>query len=150
MYYRWHPLFGLSLPVHRRRKSNSGERVCCQLPDGTLCSLPSWMLNPECARFSFGSPLISVEALCELRHLLAAWQPPSNCGKALLRSPAKEEGDETTSEATQPADESAASQCARDSGSRPQAKGTDAYAHGATNQRSPRKQYRATSQRRER
>src|SRR5207245_2056321 len=26
--------------------------------------------------------LISEEALCELRHLLAAWQPPSNCGKA--------------------------------------------------------------------
>src|SRR5438034_6091448 len=132
----------MSLPVHKRRKSNSGERVSCQLPDGTLCSLPSWMLNPECAHFSFGAPLVSVEALCELRHLLAAWQAPANCGNALLKPPAKEGEDETTSEATRHADEPAASPCARDSGSRPQAKGTDAYAHGATNQRSPLKQHR--------
>ena len=103
MYYRWHPFFGMSLPVHKRRKSSSGERVSCQLPDGTLCSVPSWMLRPECAHFSFGSPLISVEALCELRNLVAAWQAPSNCGKALLKSPAKEGGDETIAKArTQP------------------------------------------------
>src|SRR4029077_9470973 len=103
VYYRWHPLFGLSLPVHKRRKISNGERVSCQLPDGTLWSLPSWMLNPECAHFSFGAPLVSVEALCELRHLLAAWQAPTNCGNALLKSPAKEGEDETTSERTKAA-----------------------------------------------
>jgi hypothetical protein len=72
------------------------------------------MLRPECAQFSFGPPLISVEALHELRHLLTAWQIPATCDKALLGSPTKEEGDETISEATQAADESAASQYARD------------------------------------
>src|SRR2546426_8219297 len=85
VYYRWHPLFGLSLPVHRRRKSSNGERVSCQLPGGKLYSLPSWMLRPDCAQFSFGSPLISVEALCELRNLIAAWQASGTCGKALLQ-----------------------------------------------------------------
>ena len=112
MYYRWHPLFGLSLPVHKRRKIRTGEQVSCQLPDGTQCSVPSWMLRPECAQFSFGPPLISVEALHELRHLLTAWQISATCDKALLGSPTKEEGDETISEATQAADESAASQYA--------------------------------------
>ena len=150
VYYRWHPLFGLSLPVHRRRKSSNGERVFCQLPDGKFCSLPSWMLRPDCAQFSLGSPLISVEALSELRNLLTAWQTPATCGKALLKSPAKEGGDETISEATQAADESAALQCARDQSSQPQAKGTGAYTHGATHQRGQRKQPRATSQRRKR
>src|SRR5205814_1948601 len=114
VYYRWHPLFGLSLPVHKRRRSSAGEQVFCQLPDGTLGSIPSWMLSPDCSRFSFGSPLISVEALCAVRDLLAAWQTPFNCGKAWLKSPAKEGGDETIAKANQPADESAASGCARD------------------------------------
>jgi hypothetical protein len=151
VYYRWHPFFGLSLPVHKRRKTrSSGERVCCQLPDGTLCSVPSWMLRPECAHFSFGAPLISVEALSEVRHLLTAWQTPATCGKPLLKSPAKEGGDETISEATQAADESATFQRARDQSSQPQAKGTGAYAHGTTRQRGPRKQSRTTNQRRKR
>ena len=71
MYYRWHPLFGLSLPVHKRRKSSNGERVSfVSFLTARSASLPSWMLNPECAHFSFGAPLVSVEALCELRHLL--------------------------------------------------------------------------------
>ena len=150
VYYRWHPLFGLSLPVHKRRRSGNSERVYCQLPDGTLCSVPSWMLRPECAHFSFGSPMISVEALCELHHLLTAWQAPAICGKALLKSPAKEGEDETISEATQAADESAASQHARDRSSQPQTKRTRAYAHGIPNQRGHRKQRRGTTKRRTR
>ena len=150
VYYRWHPLFGLSLPVHKRRKIRSGEQVSCQLPDGTQCSVPSWMLRPECAQFSFGPPLISVEALHELRHLLTAWQISATCDKALLGSPTKEEGDETISEATQAADESAASQYARDHSSQPQTKGTGDYAHGIPNQRGHPKQRRGTSKRRKR
>jgi len=146
VYYRWHPLFGLSLPVHKRRRSGNGERVYCQLPDGTLCSVPSWMLRPECAHFSFGSPLISVDALGELRQLLTAWQAPATCGKALLKSPAKEGGDETISEATQAADESATCRRARDHSSQPKANGTEAYTYGAANQCGQRKQPRAKSQ----
>jgi hypothetical protein len=148
VYYRWHPLFGLSLPVHKRRKTSNGERVFCQLPDGRLCAVPSWMLRPDCAQYSLGCPLISVEALCELRNLLAAWQTSGICGKALLKSPAKEGGDETTSEATQLANEPATSQCARDRSSQPQAKGTGGYTHGATNQGSqPQPHHAATGRR---
>ena len=147
VYYRWHPLFGLSLPVHKRRRNRYGERVSCQLPDGRLCSIPNWMLRPECAQFSFGSPLISVEALYELRDVLTALQPPASCGKALLKSPAKEGGDETTSEATQPTtDASATSPCTRDGSSWPQANGTGTDTHGDLNQRSVPKGSRSTRQ----
>jgi hypothetical protein len=41
VYYRWHPLFGQSLRVHRRMKTRNGEQIFCQLPDSTLCALPS-------------------------------------------------------------------------------------------------------------
>jgi hypothetical protein len=98
------------------------------------------MLRPECTHFLCGPPLISVEALCELHDLLTAWQTAATCGKALLKSPAKEGGDETISEATQGPDESAPSQCASEPSLQQQAKGTGAYAHGATHQRDQRKQ----------
>ena len=114
MYYRWHPLFGLSLPVRKRRRTRDGEQVLCQVPDGTLCSIPDWMFRPECAQFSFGAPLISVEALCELQRLVVASQTQSASSKALLKSSGKEEGNEAIGKATHSADESTASGCTRD------------------------------------
>src|SRR5262249_2795296 len=144
----WHPFFGLSLSVHKRKQTTDGERVFCRHPDGTLCSIPNWMLRPECAQFSLGPPLIAVKALCDLRNLLASWQAPGRCDKALLKSPTKEAGDETTSKATQPSAESATPQGARDRGSRPQTKRIGAYTDGATNHRGPREQISANRHRR--
>jgi len=137
VYYRWHPLFGQSLPVHKRRRNNNNEQVVfCRLSDGRLCSLPDWMLSPECGHLSLGSPMVSVEALCHLHSLTTACQVRSTCGNALLESPVKEGGNETTSEAIPAAaDESAASRRTRDGSSRPQAKGTGTYIDRDTNQR---------------
>jgi hypothetical protein len=148
VYYRWHPLFGQSLPVHKRRRNNNREQVFCRLPDGRLCSLPDWMLNPECEHFFLGSPVVSIEALRKLHSLLTACQVRSTCGNALLESPAKEGGNETTSEAIQAADESAASRRTRDRSSRPQAKGIGTYTDGDTNQRGPHKRAHFTRSRR--
>ena len=49
VYYRWHPFFGLSLPVWRRSKHRDDERIYCKAPDGRICVLPEWMLRAECA-----------------------------------------------------------------------------------------------------
>ena len=143
LYYRWHPLFGLSLPVRKRRRTRDGQQVFCQAPDGTFCSVPDWMLRPECAQFSLGAPLISVEALAELHRVLVAVQIPSDGAKALLQSSAKEEGHETIGEATHRADESTPSGSIGD-GSGRQAKGVGTNAHGNANQRGPRKRAPAT------
>src|SRR6266540_3688973 len=138
VYYRWHPLFGLSLPVCGRSKHRDGERIYCKSPDGRICFLPSWMLRPECSQFSSGSPLVSLGALVELHDLLAAWQPPGPCDKAYLTPSRKEGVNEAICEATRPADESAAAQSttSHDS-SRRQARGTDPCTDGAADQRGP-------------
>jgi hypothetical protein len=102
VYYRWHPLSGLALPVRRRQKNCSAEQLLCQSPDGRTLAIPSWICSPECLQFSLGSPLISVEALAELRTVLHVWHTAFDC----LTS--KEEIDETARRATQPTDESTA------------------------------------------
>src|ERR1039457_7141549 len=105
VYYRWHPLFGLSLPVCRRSQHREGERIYCQAPDGRICLLPSWMLSPECSRFLLGPPWVSLAALGELHDLLSAWQAPPPCDKASPRLTRKEACSEEISETTQQADE---------------------------------------------
>ena len=85
IYYRWHPLFGRSLRVCKRENKRRGEYIFCQLPDGTISALPTWMFSPECAEFSLSSPLISVEALLQLRDVLDALQVSSGCDKASLK-----------------------------------------------------------------
>jgi hypothetical protein len=93
VYYRWHPLSGLALPVRRRQQDRNGERLLCQAPDGKLLSLPSWMCDPDCIRFSIGPPLISTDALGQLRALLDMCQASSN------HVSDKEDVDETSSQA---------------------------------------------------
>ena len=102
VHYRWHPLFGQSLRVHRRVKTRNGEQIFCQLPDNTLCALPMWMFRAECAQLTVGPPVIAVEALCELRDVLTAWQTPSSCDKAFLTQSPPEVVNETVREADQP------------------------------------------------
>jgi len=46
--------------------------VVVQLPDGTLCALPTWMTDPSvCAVMLVGPPVASCEALLELRGVVA-------------------------------------------------------------------------------
>ena len=82
VYYRWHPLAGQKLIVHGRVNRN-GERVLCRLPDGTVGSLPAWMLRADSSQFTLGKPLVSVDALRELRDLLSTLQ--ASAGYARLR-----------------------------------------------------------------
>ena len=49
------------------------------------------MLSPECSQFSFGPPLISVEALFELRDLFASLPLHADCDRASLHAIPKEE-----------------------------------------------------------
>jgi hypothetical protein len=70
VYYRWHPLAGKNLRVHKRQKDRYGEYIFVRLPDDTICGLPAWMFNVACAEFVIGTPFISIEALTELRDLL--------------------------------------------------------------------------------
>ena len=71
VYYRWHPLFGQTLNVYKRRRGRTGERKVCELGDGRTIAIPAWMLHPDCAQMLLGPPQISLEALAELRRLLS-------------------------------------------------------------------------------
>ena len=106
VYYRWHPLAGQKLIVHGRINRN-GERVLCRLPDGTVGSLPAWMLRADSSHFILGKPLVSVDALRELRDLLSTLQAASGGGKASLKIVPKE-GTNETAEATHTATASTA------------------------------------------
>jgi hypothetical protein len=97
-----HPLAGQKLIVHGRVNRN-GERVLCRLPDGTVGSLPAWMLRAESSRFTLGKPLVSVDALRELRELLSTLQASPDCGKASLKIMPREGIDETRPPANLPA-----------------------------------------------
>jgi hypothetical protein len=88
-------------------KDRHDEHIFCELPDGTIYSLPIWMFRPESMHFPLGSPLISVEALATLRDLIGALRTPASCDIASLSQPPKEGVDEATSDvnkhAVQPA-----------------------------------------------
>jgi len=85
--------------VYDRKKTRQGEYFVCRVPDSTTLAVPAWMLNPECAQFSLGPPLVAVEALLELRDLLTTLRLPADCDKASLKSSLQEEAHEATREA---------------------------------------------------
>ena len=108
IYYRWHPLFGLSLPVRKRRKDPDGDRVFCE-SDGKLYPVPSWMLSPECSQFALGPALLSTgpairgtKALSELHDLLTSLPMHVDCDKPSLNSSPKEGVDEAIGKAIYP------------------------------------------------
>ena len=107
VYYRWHPLFRQTLRIHKRMKDRHGEHIFCELPDGTVCSLPTWMFRPDCMHFPIASPLISVGALAALRDLIGTLRTAASGAMATLDQPLKEGVDEATSDthehAVQPA-----------------------------------------------
>jgi hypothetical protein len=41
VYDRWHPLYGQSPPVRKRRKFPYGEQVFVQLESGATCAVPA-------------------------------------------------------------------------------------------------------------
>src|SRR5215831_16431890 len=96
----------MSLRVVRRMKYRHGEHLICERPDRSLCSVPRWMFDPECATFSLGQPAVAIEALHELRDLLTSLQNASSCDKASVRSPSQEDKHEIPSAVRQPATES--------------------------------------------
>jgi len=110
IYYRWHPLCGLScLFVRVEKTATANASIASQTAN---LSLPSWMLSHECSQFSLGPPLISAEALVELRELLASLRLHADCDKASPHSSPKEGIDETIGKAALSADESSALQYA--------------------------------------
>jgi hypothetical protein len=73
VHYRWCALRGVQLQCRRQLSDSDGDYLDCELPDGAGALIPSWMTDPVvCAGFSFGAPLISLQALIELRLLLNA------------------------------------------------------------------------------
>src|SRR5579884_4022781 len=124
VYYRWHPLFRQTLRVQKRMKDRHGEHIFCELPDGTVCSLPSWMFRPECAYLALGSPIVSVEALAALRDLLDTLRARPQCDMHSLDQSSKEGVNEAASDATQHAVHPAPARRAGGSNSRRQAKRT--------------------------
>ena len=145
VYYHWHPLCGLSLPVRSRRKDRGDERIYCEL-DGKIYPLPNWMLSPECSQFSVGPPVISAEALVELRELLTSLPLQADCAKASPHSSPKEGVDETIGETSLCTDESLALQYADNRNAR-RPKGPDPRSCGTTHQGSGRKKRAARKRR---
>jgi hypothetical protein len=94
-------LFGESLRVTAHRKVSPNNEIVCQRSDGTRVVLPVWMLDPNCSTFVVGQPLISLDALIELRQLLTAVQSRGNAG---INEDSREAIDEaTTRTSTTPA-----------------------------------------------
>ena len=102
VYYKWHPLAGQNLEVHKRKKDESGEYVFVRLPDETICGLPAWMFHPACAEFVVGPPLISIEALTELRGVLAELRTSPACDMASVKQLATEVPNEASTRFTSP------------------------------------------------
>ena len=148
VHYRWHPLFGQSLRVHRRVKTRNGEQIFCQLPDNTLCALPMWMFSAECAQFTVGPPLIRIEALRELRDVLTAWQTTSFCDKASLTQSPPEVVHETVREADQPSTDAFTNPyCIQSGSNRREAERIGSGAGGAADQRRTRRRRRKKDKR---
>ena len=73
-------------------KYPGGESVFCELPDGTVASLPAWMTDiSACSGLSLGSPLVSSSALVELRALLDSLHSCSHCDNASVDLRLREE-----------------------------------------------------------
>src|ERR1035438_7228502 len=73
VYYRWHPLCGQRLRVHRQEaREHRGETLFCELPDEIVIAVPAWMTHSDAANLALGPPQPSTDALLELRALLDA------------------------------------------------------------------------------
>ena len=73
MRYRWHAYFDRDLAV-LYRETRRGEIVyVCVMPDGTGSVVPEWMFDSAvCTQSEIGAARLSVDAMLDLRALLAA------------------------------------------------------------------------------
>src|SRR6266849_4491316 len=92
--YRWHPLYGESLPVCGRKRDRHGEHFFCRLSDDTICLLPAGMFGPRHRESAIGPPVIAIDALATLRELLTAVRAADASGSSLRSAP--EDRDEAT------------------------------------------------------
>ena len=71
VHYPWHPHYGETLEVRRFWHNRSASGWICQVPSkakGVVVPVPAWMTDKTfCDSLSVGNPLLSMEALCELR-----------------------------------------------------------------------------------
>ncbi len=113
MHYRWLALHGISLQCQRRVSLPDGEYFHCELPDGAMGAIPVWMTDPvTCAGFSLAEPLVSVEALTNLRALLDSLRSICSAGPGIkeeeptshkqANSNASEDGDGSRSRREEP------------------------------------------------
>jgi hypothetical protein len=92
IHYRWHPYFGRTLPVTRRVSRNGCDYVNCELPDGTVGAVPTWMTDPEvCSLHTLGPGQVTLEALTELRNLIDI-SSSENVLSSALEGPKTEDG----------------------------------------------------------
>lgn len=139
VHYRWHPLFGQVLPVHKRMKDRHGEHIFVELADETICSLPAWMFSPECAIFSVSSPLVAVDALTSLREFLSSLQCPNDCAKSSVNPTPKERASEAIDSQKKRATEPAAARRSSNGSPRQQTARTGKGTRGAAHERGKRK-----------
>src|SRR2546426_11456095 len=85
--YRWHPLYGESLPVCGGKRDRYGEHFFCRLPDDTICLLPAWMFDSANRKSAIGPPVIAIEALAALRDLLTTVRAAGASGSSLRSAP---------------------------------------------------------------
>jgi len=148
VYYRWHPLFRQALPIHKRMKDHHGEHIFCELPDGTICSLPAWMFRPDCLHFSLGRPMVSVAAMAALRDLIGVLQTSASGAIATLSQSPKEGVDEATTDTNKHAVQPAVARRARGGTARQQAEGTRPRSRGVAAKRRSGKRKRSGTGRR--
>jgi len=129
-------------------KDRHGEHIFCELPDRTICSLPSWMFSPDCASFSVGSPVICTAALLELRDVLNAWHLSTDCVKPSMEETPREVVRDATFEAAGPTAEPTARRYPEDGHTGFRTAGAVARARGTSNRGGPGKQ--STGRRRQR
>lgn len=112
-------------------KNRYGEQLFCELADRTICALPAWMFDPECAKFSIGSPLVCADAMRELRDVLSTWQAAHDWDKASQEQSPREVVRESTGEAVAPAVTPAARRCPQGTDTRRKTKRTSHGSDGA-------------------
>ena len=76
----------MSLRVYRKHSRGDDKQFLCQLPDGTIAGLPTWMMDADCDQYSIGEPMVSLDALRSLRVVLNSLQRPPKCDKASQNS----------------------------------------------------------------
>ena len=89
-------------------KLPTGEHIFCELPDGSIGGLPSWIANAtKTPHFTVGPPLTSAAALAQLWTLLAGLRSNSQRDNPSLKGMRREDTNDTKENARGESDEPA-------------------------------------------